>query len=73
MSAEVLDLEAAMDHDHEMVKTEVHEKDGPLPPVICYRDPADVRADFERMQQRGIDDIVRLMEFPKFRGELLSR
>src|ERR1044071_1762384 len=43
MSADVFDLEVRVDHEQEVDKTEVDENDGPLPPVICYRDPADVR------------------------------
>src|SRR5262249_18714617 len=30
-----------MDHEQELDKTD--DKDSPFPPVICYRDPADVR------------------------------
>jgi hypothetical protein len=43
MSADVLDLEIVVDHQQEVDKTEVVEQDSPMPPVICYRDPADVR------------------------------
>src|SRR5262245_834384 len=41
MSADVLDLEVA-DHEQEVDQPEVVETES-LPPVICYRDPADVR------------------------------
>src|ERR1041384_719336 len=43
MSADTLDLELAVDHELYVDQTEVVEKEDSLPPVICYRDPADVR------------------------------
>src|ERR1051325_4868592 len=47
MSAEVMDLtvEGERTGFTELSEEAVHEVDGPrtLPPVICYRDPADVR------------------------------
>jgi len=44
MSADTLELEIAMDHDQEVDQTEALQRESLLPPVICYRDPADVRA-----------------------------
>ena len=41
MSADTLDFGLTM--DQEMDQREVDENDTSLPPVICYRDPADVR------------------------------
>ena len=43
MSADTLELEIAMDHDQEVDQTEALQRESLLPPVICYRDPADVR------------------------------
>src|ERR1041385_7090728 len=43
MSADILDLEVPVDHERELGKTEVFETESSVPPVICYRDPADVR------------------------------
>ena len=43
MSADILDLEVRVDHEQELDQTELVETDSSLPPVICYRDPADVR------------------------------
>jgi len=43
MSADTLDLEITMDQDQEVDQAEVLERESSLPPVICYRDPADVR------------------------------
>jgi hypothetical protein len=43
MSADTLDLGVAVDHQQEMDISEVVEKEISLSPVICYRDPADVR------------------------------
>src|SRR6185436_18689577 len=43
MSADILDLTVAVDQEQAVDKTEAVENDGPWPPVICYRDPADVR------------------------------
>src|SRR6185436_15853587 len=43
MSADILDLEVRMDHEQEVDQTAVDEMESSLPPVICYRDPADVR------------------------------
>ena len=44
MSADTLDLEMTMDHDQEVNQTEALESERSLPPIICYRDPADVRS-----------------------------
>lgn len=43
MSANTLDLAVAVDHEREVVQTEVLETESSLRSVICYRDPADVR------------------------------
>jgi len=43
MSADVLDLEVTVDHEQDVDQTELIERESSLPPVICYRDPADVR------------------------------
>jgi len=44
MSTDILDLDVAMDHgEPDVDKAEVVETATSLPPVICYRDPADVR------------------------------
>src|ERR1044072_9459186 len=43
MSADVLDLDVTVDHEQDVGKTKLDQKESSLPPVICYRDPADVR------------------------------
>lgn len=43
MSADVLNLGVAVDQERDVDQTEVDEKDSSLLPVICYRDPADLR------------------------------
>src|ERR1051326_1253757 len=44
MSADILDFEeVGMVHEQEVEKVEVDETNSSWPPVICYRDPADVR------------------------------
>lgn len=43
MSADILDLGLTVDHQQDVDKTKVVEREDSLPPVICYRDPADVR------------------------------
>jgi hypothetical protein len=42
MSARVLNLGVAMDQERDVDRTEVLGRERPMP-VICYRDPADVR------------------------------
>ena len=43
MSADILNLEVALDHVPKVDQAEVVEKESPLGAVICYRDPSDVR------------------------------
>jgi hypothetical protein len=43
MAANVLELEVSMNHHRETDNSDVVETQSSLPPVICYRDPADVR------------------------------
>jgi len=43
MSTDTLDLGVTMDHEQDVDQSEVFERESSLPPVICYRDPADVR------------------------------
>src|SRR6185369_15068417 len=43
MSAAILDLEVTMDQEQHVGKTKLDQKESSSPPIICYRDPADVR------------------------------
>lgn len=43
MSVDILNLEVTMDHEQDAHKTEMDENENPFSPIICYRDPADVR------------------------------
>ena len=43
MSADALNLGIAVDHEQETDDAKVDHSDSLVPPVICYRDPADVR------------------------------
>jgi hypothetical protein len=43
MSADALNFGLAVDHEQETDESQMDHKDSLLPPIICYRDPADVR------------------------------